>query len=210
MKPGSAGGRACAVIQKQKALERYLKNPAICKICGKAIPLDITTQKAGVIRRRKVCSQECYKECISKSNKKRSPSVRVELRCPTCSDIFVVIKESRLSQKYCSQRCSKGSSLIESGTQKGDLLERKKCRQYTGVAIRRNAKKVFAETGRPYQCHICSYSIKVGICHIKPVKSFSNTATLGEINHPNNLVALCANHHWELDHDMLDEALLLS
>ena len=44
----------------------------------------------------------------------------------------------------------------------------------------------------------------VELCHIKPIHSFSETSTLGEINSENNVVQLCPNCHWEFDNGFLD------
>ena len=52
-------------------------------------------------------------------------------------------------------------------------------------------------------CERCGYSIHVEICHIKPINKFPLDAKLSEINHPDNLVALCRNHHWEFDRGLL-------
>jgi hypothetical protein len=38
----------------------------------------------------------------------------------------------------------------------------------------------------------------------KPVSKFAKNATLGQINSKKNLVPLCPNHHWDLDHGKLD------
>ena len=42
-----------------------------------------------------------------------------------------------------------------------------------------------------------------GYCHIKPLADFPDMATTAEINHPDNLLWLCRNHHWEFDHGLL-------
>jgi predicted restriction endonuclease len=42
-------------------------------------------------------------------------------------------------------------------------------------------------------------------CRIKEVKSFPGTVKISEINHISNLIALCKNHHWELDHGLMSK-----
>lgn len=54
-------------------------------------------------------------------------------------------------------------------------------------------------------CLICGYTKHVELAHIKPITSFPNTATLGEVNAASNNLPLCRNCHWEFDHDLLDE-----
>ena len=43
----------------------------------------------------------------------------------------------------------------------------------------------------------------VELCHIKPIASFKDSALLSEVNSKNNIVQLCPNCHWELDHGIL-------
>ena len=52
-------------------------------------------------------------------------------------------------------------------------------------------------------CKNCGYSLHVELCHIKPVSSFPEIATIGEVNSKDNLINLCRNCHWELDHGFL-------
>ncbi len=52
-------------------------------------------------------------------------------------------------------------------------------------------------------CQKCSYTNHTELCHIKAIKDFNDDSTLGEINHPNNLLVLCPNHHWEFDNNLL-------
>lgn len=41
------------------------------------------------------------------------------------------------------------------------------------------------------------------VCHIKPIGSFDDDTLVAEINDLTNLVPLCKNHHWEMDHGLL-------
>ena len=52
-------------------------------------------------------------------------------------------------------------------------------------------------------CQNCGYSKHIEICHIKPIKHFSEQATIKEINHIDNIIGLCPNCHWEFDHGLL-------
>jgi len=55
----------------------------------------------------------------------------------------------------------------------------------------------------PAECRICGYTKHVDVAHIRSVRTFPEGAQVSEINHPDNLVALCPNHHWEYDHGLL-------
>jgi len=52
-------------------------------------------------------------------------------------------------------------------------------------------------------CRKCGYSLHVELCHKRAISNFPETATLGEVNHPSNVIPLCPTHHWELDHKIL-------
>ena len=57
---------------------------------------------------------------------------------------------------------------------------------------------------RPQECVICGFEFP-DVCHIKAWKDFPDSAYVSEINHPNNLVLLCPNHH-----RLFDKGLLVS
>ena len=48
-------------------------------------------------------------------------------------------------------------------------------------------------------CDKCGYKLHVELFHIKPISSFNENSTLGEVNSPNNIIQLCPNCHWEFD-----------
>jgi len=49
------------------------------------------------------------------------------------------------------------------------------------------------------KCEKCGYDKHVEACHIKPISSFTEDTLIDTINHPDNLIALCPNCHWEFD-----------
>ena len=86
---------------------------------------------------------------------------------------------------------------------KGELFSCRKNWQSARTSIRKDAQKVFEQSGKPYRCAICGYDKHIEIAHIKAVSEFDDSALLTEINHPDNLIALCPNHHWEFDNNLL-------
>lgn len=87
---------------------------------------------------------------------------------------------------------------------KGEVFSDSGNWQSARTAIRKHANQVFLLSNRAKRCEVCGYSNHFEICHIKPVASFEDQATLAEINADTNLVALCPNHHWELDNGLLN------
>lgn len=52
-------------------------------------------------------------------------------------------------------------------------------------------------------CDICGYDKHVEVAHIIDVSLWPDTATIREINAPENVRGLCPNHHWEFDNGLL-------
>jgi predicted restriction endonuclease len=62
---------------------------------------------------------------------------------------------------------------------------------------------VYRVLGRPRRCKICLYNKHFDVCHIRDICDFPPSAPIALVNDPSNLVGLCRNHHWELDHELL-------
>ena len=69
--------------------------------------------------------------------------------------------------------------------------------------VRQHSRSVANRNEMLNRCAECGYANCVECCHIKAVSEFPITATLSEVNHKDNLIGLCPNHHWELDHGLL-------
>jgi len=72
-------------------------------------------------------------------------------------------------------------------------------------AVRDHARKVARLNNIINECFICGYTKIVQACHIIPITKFDENTTLAEINNPKNIIGLCPNHHWEMDHNALSE-----
>jgi 5-methylcytosine-specific restriction endonuclease McrA len=68
----------------------------------------------------------------------------------------------------------------------------------------RNLNRTWNKELTKLPCPVCGYAIHVELCHKIPISKFPKTATLGEVNHPSNIIQLCRNHHWEFDHGILE------
>ena len=68
--------------------------------------------------------------------------------------------------------------------------------------ITQHANKKFKKSLRPLECCKCGYKKHVEIAHIRAISDFPDSATIGEINSIENLMALCPNCHWEHDHQV--------
>lgn len=69
--------------------------------------------------------------------------------------------------------------------------------------VRSLARRIYKESGLPLECRVCGYSEHYEICHIRAIRKFPKNTLIREVNRLDNLVALCPNHHWELDNGRL-------
>ena len=53
------------------------------------------------------------------------------------------------------------------------------------------------------RCQHCSYDKHVELAHLKAVASFPKETKLKDINHPDNVLVLCRNCHYEYDNHLL-------
>lgn len=188
------GGIATAAISRKNAEDAYYKNPNYCLGCDAVIPLDPNVQ-VGITRRKKFCTRSCFARY---NNKKRYLKPRRKLvYCLVCG------KATQAKTGLCLpcltiERAGKRDLIT-----KGELHKKRSGYQSARSSIRSHAAYAFIQSGREPRCVVCGYDNHIDVCHIRAVKDFPDSATLGEINHVDNLVALCPNHHWELDNGYL-------
>jgi len=149
---------------------------------------------------KKFCSKSCAASFNNKANPKRVPTKMMQ--CRKCGDEYYIAFHRRV---YC-QNC------IDIWDKRGDnttLAELAEKRTRDGVhrswwysEVRYHCRRT--NSHRPKECQVCGYTKHIERCHIKPISSFHPTATLSEINDPSNIYILCPNHHWELDHGILN------
>jgi hypothetical protein len=133
------------------------------------------------------CSQSCSAIVLNKVHPKRKFT-------KTCTKCKMLISKSRT---YCED-CFKKMYEEFKERKIGELLYVDGPNRYGSV--RRYARMV--TSNRERKCYYCGYDKHVQTCHIKPISSFPLNAKLEEVNAEDNLLLLCPNCHWELDHDL--------
>jgi len=203
MKKINKGAMVAARRNKARAILKYQAHPQICRFCGGCI-LILGKQQPGIARRKKFCSHSC----AAKSNNINRVLIRDRFdygKCKKCHTVieYTVSKKGKLSkQKYCDSCRIKRVSFTGLLTKK-ELYDRRKNWQSAKNAIRKHAYKIFYESGKKKECIVCGYSKHIEVAHIVSVSSFSDDTLISIVNHINNLIALCPNHHWEFDNGIL-------
>lgn len=133
----------------------------------------------------KFCSRSCAATYNNKIYKKR----KKEWFCKKCNEPCVT------GRKFCSKCRFRDIDKVS-------LQDVSKDNYSSSRLSRHYSRKKYFETN-PKICKICGYDKHVEVCHIKPVKDFDKTELLSVVNHIDNLIGLCPNHHWELDNGQL-------
>lgn len=135
----------------------------------------------------------CSRSCAQTFNNQRNPKRKLTKECSVCS------KKIFSNKKFCSD-CS------EYGKAHNRTLGYYKegnANNFGAPYVRALSRKEYINSGRPLSCYVCGYDYHVDVCHIRDIKDFPLDTLLSEINHIDNLVALCKNHHYEFDHGHL-------
>jgi hypothetical protein len=192
---GSAGGKAIAIKLREEALDRYYTNPSYCTNCNTIIKVK-ENEKVQTARRKKFCCSSCSANYNNKLRK-----VKPKERCPICN---TEIERLSLTCKKHRGLLSDSSNLYVFNKTKGQFKTEKRGYQNWRSLITKMAKRVYLSNNLPLSCVVCGYDSTFDVCHIKAVSDFDDETIIGEINNVSNLIALCPNHHWELDHGVLD------
>jgi len=186
------GGQVMAERQRLDALNRYDAHPNHCETCGKVIEVK-DGEKVSTAKRKRFCDRAC---AASHNNRNRKPRSQSSRSCPRCGGL-------RSARAQLCQKCQAEAATLIATVTKGELKNSRNGYQNFRSAIRQHAMAAYVRSGRPLRCSVCDYAAHVDICHIQAVSAFPDDALISEINSPENLVALCPNHHWEYDHDLL-------
>lgn len=148
------------------------------------------------------CSRKCSNTHYRKQHTPNPPKIHI---CSNCGGDYQNIKGYR-SRAYCQKcRLSKPKDFMKSmtlGYVHSALCLKGKHQSWANAQVR-EMNRSWNKSLMLLPCANCGYSKHVELCHKKPITDFLESTTLGEVNHPLNVVQLCRNCHWEFDHGFL-------
>jgi len=162
-------------IIREKSTERPIIK---CPVCGK------DTKN----------SKYCSSSCAAKINNSLFPK-HPKKKCLRCHN------NTTSKTNYCRD-CQKLNRIENYGE--------KTIKEFTSTYarhkyqnIRNHAHKVAEYYKLPKKCQYCDYRNHAQLCHIKDIGEFDKDTKLSIVNNIKNLIYLCPNHHWDLDHGLL-------
>lgn len=182
--------RACLGAYRKKTYETHE-----CEACGN----EFSRKPHSGSDSFKYCSRACASKVIGANltAHSRSRARMIARKCSECSkDLGPTNKSGLCQQCYNIREVNRRSHLPLATLREshGTLAFHAKVRAW--------ARKHY--TGA-MECAVCGYDRHVDICHVRAVADFPPSATIKEVNHRDNLVALCRNNHWEFDNGLLAE-----
>lgn len=135
----------------------------------------------------------CDSSCAAAFNNK-IPKRKLKNKCRICS-------KSIYSQSMYCKPCYVAGHYLCDKTLEEATSHRKDANRYCN--IRQASRREYLKSDKPKCCSVCGYERHFEVCHIKDIASFPLTTKVKEVNHLDNLVALCPTHHWELDHGFI-------
>jgi hypothetical protein len=139
----------------------------------------------------------CSRSCAATVNGRLFPSRQRMVR--SCNHCGTALLTRRTTCDSCNP------SLVDWRTVSLQQLKTKALQQYA-AQIRSLARVAYRKSSRAKACAVCGYGTHYEVCHIKPINAFLPTDFVADVNRLSNLVALCPNHHWEFDHELLSAA----
>lgn len=137
---------------------------------------------------------------LSKKLKTSTTTLRKNLKEHFGND-FIIPKKENNSNNNVSIKYLKLTKL--------ELFSTRKNWQSARSGLQRRSRNNYINSGKPNCCKICGYDTHIEVAHIKAVSEFDDNDTVAQMTDPDNLVALCPNHHWEFDNGIISKDELL-
>lgn len=144
----------------------------------------------------KFCSRSCSAIFQNKEKPRRK---RIPRYCRNCQIILAHEERSTFCIDCRFSRANANKTI-------GELIGKRRYQKHS--QIRNMAREFFMRVTENLSCAVCGYDKHIEVCHIRPMYSFSEDSLVSEVNHIDNLLGLCPNHHWEFDKGFLDHALV--
>lgn len=178
-------------ILRQRSINSYYGNPNYCLECGKVIQIP----SGGSVyhtRVKKFCNRSCAASSNNRGVRRHGDGSK---ECSGCGAFISRHNRSGLC-KDCYSNSYWGKPLNDLVL--SDVVYRKHHRAAAFSYVRERAR-FWLKNNREMRCEYCGYGNHVECAHVKAINTFSEDTLILEINHPDNLLWLCPNHHWELE-----------
>lgn len=135
----------------------------------------------------------CGKSCSATATNKTHVKVKRKNKCAQC-EIPI-----RAGTKYCKE-CFQKSLEDKRNITLAEFKAKDESRHPSYYRGHVNFITRALNKHREQVCQHCGYNKHIEYCHIKPLSEFPEDVPVSIISDPSNILILCRNCHWELDH----------
>lgn len=135
----------------------------------------------------------CGRSCAASYNNRMFPKKIKTVKLPTCVDCGKQLGHVR------SLRCNSCHQVgrLDDRTL-GEMVYYQHHKSSAFALVRSRARYAFPKC----PCEKCGYTKHTEVCHIRPVRDFPLDTKVSVVNARSNLLRLCPNCHWEMDHNL--------
>ena len=134
------------------------------------------------------CSRTCNGIWNNKYSEKLKATRRIKTKkCELCDTLILS------TRVYCDNCNTNGQDMTLK-----NAIYKNHHKSSAFALVRTRARAIFHKLGIN-KCQKCGYNKHIEVCHIKPISEFQEDTMISKINHPDNLLGLCPNCHWEHD-----------
>lgn len=170
---------------------------SICKCCSKEfVPSGLSINNA----HKQLC---CSVSCSNKFQPRRKKKISNCVYCGQPVSFFRSKHCDKCKQEGRHRFYRKQSSKLLNEITIGEYIKTARNGSNKYDCIRGRARSAYMRSDKPKHCRACGFDKHFEVCHIKPISEFSLDSLVSDVNHDDNLVALCPNCHWLFDHDLL-------
>lgn len=144
----------------------------------------------------------CSKSCSASHTNTLYPKRKTTRKCSLCDELVEKYSHTKCKKHRSEQRKNSCEFRTIGHYRKTSSLKDKHV-SWKHTHIRQFARSWLRDL-RELPCANCGYDKHVELCHIKPLKDFSDSALLKDVNSRENVIQLCRNCHWEFDNGLLD------
>ena len=165
---------------------------SICLHCDKEFEKKVKHQKFCKDACRNAHNVLIWKKRNAKKCKACGVDIEYDASTNTCRKCLLSLERKRLMEM-------KINDYLKTTKGKGKDI-------YAGI---RSLARNWNDNVTTQPCKRCGYNKHTELAHIIAICDFDKELTLSDVNHPNNVMSLCRNCHWEFDYGELtmDEIL---
>lgn len=178
---------------------RKPKPPHKCDVCD-----EMTTNP-------KYCSRSCAATINGSKHPKRL-NHRTPQTCSECGEVYYRSKDHCATKICVVCLAYQKDNRAHPGVKLGALMKAPSLKgrhpSWRSAHIRL-LNRLWNKAMLELPCAKCQYALHVELAHIRDITAFPDSATLGEINAPSNVVQMCRNCHWEFDNGLFSVQQIL-